>query len=365
MTTLGDLVTLQGGGTPARNVAEYWNGDIPWASVKDLNHPRLRSTEECISAAGVAASATNIIKAGHVVVATRMAVGRASLLEVDAAINQDLKALIPKPGKRVHASYLLHLLTAGAPFLEKRATGATVKGIRGEVLESLPVPHPYYEEQRRIADILDRADAIRRKRREGIALLDMLVRSAFVERFGDIPLRRSRWPFQPLRPFLSAASGKSSKAVLSPVETKIPVYGGNGVNGWATTALYHEPVVVVGRVGQQCGITRVTEGPAWVTDNAIVVTVTDPETIDSAYLASALQHSPLRSSVMRLDLPFINQATILDYPLPLPPVKLQREFSRLKSQLLRLHGPFRRGLEQAQLLCDSLAHRTFGAFEVT
>jgi type I restriction enzyme S subunit len=103
---------------------------------------------------------------------------------------------------------------------------------------------PPIAEQRRIADILDKADAIRRKRKEAIALTEDLLRSAFLDMFGDILARCSKWPFRPLREFLSAASGKSSKSVLSEIETAIPIYGGNGVNGWATQALYDEPVVV-------------------------------------------------------------------------------------------------------------------------
>ncbi|NNC15538.1 restriction endonuclease subunit S [Corallococcus exiguus] len=191
---LGDLVTLQGGGTPPRDESRYWNGTIPWASVKDLGASRLGSTVECISPAGVEASATRVIKAGHVVVATRMAVGRASILEVDAAINQDLKALVPRPGRQVHPSYLLHLLGASTAFLERRATGATVKGIRSEVLESLPVPHANYDEQRRIADILDKADAIRCKRKQAIALTEELLRSTFLEMFGDPVTNSKEWP---------------------------------------------------------------------------------------------------------------------------------------------------------------------------
>lgn len=223
MTVLGDLVTLQGGGTPPRDEPRYWNGAIPWASVKDLGVSRLVSTVECISPAGVEASATRIIKAGHVVVATRMAVGRASILEVDAAINQDLKALIPRPGRRVHPNYLLHLLGARTAFLEKRATGATVKGIRSEVLENLPVPHTNYDEQRRIADILDKADAIRRKRKEAIALTEELLRSTFLEMFGDPVTNSKGWPVRPLGELVDIRGGGTpSRARADYFEGTIP-----------------------------------------------------------------------------------------------------------------------------------------------
>jgi len=191
---LGDLVTLQGGGTPSRSESTFWNGDVPWASVKDISSSRLTHTMESISSAGVRASATNVVPAGNVVVATRMAVGRASILEIDAAINQDLKALIPRAHAKVHPPYLIHLLTASTKYLESRATGATVQGIRAEVLEELPVPHPVYADQVRIADILDKADAIRGKRKEAIALTEELLRSTFLEMFGDPMTNPKGWP---------------------------------------------------------------------------------------------------------------------------------------------------------------------------
>src|SRR5688572_28643343 len=52
-------------------------------------------------------------------------------------------------------------------------------------------------------------------------------------------------------------------------DTPIPVYGGNGIAGYTHRPIVHEPVVVIGRVGQKCGEVYLTEGPAWITDNAL------------------------------------------------------------------------------------------------
>ncbi|MFP3490101.1 hypothetical protein R0K20_21125, partial [Staphylococcus sp. SIMBA_130] len=65
--------------------------------------------------------------------------------------------------------------------------------------------------------------------------------------FGDIPAKKSPFILKGCRGAVSAASGKSNKAVFSNQTTEIPVYGGNGINGYATKALYDEPVIVVGR----------------------------------------------------------------------------------------------------------------------
>ena len=92
---LGSLVEIKGGGTPRRDLPEYWGGPIPWATVKDFVTTKIDGTQESVTELGVRKSATNIIPAGNIIVPTRMALGKAAINIVDLAINQDLKALIP------------------------------------------------------------------------------------------------------------------------------------------------------------------------------------------------------------------------------------------------------------------------------
>ncbi|MGU3404101.1 restriction endonuclease subunit S [Methylobacterium brachiatum] len=179
---LGDLITIRGGGTPSRSIPAYWNGEIYWATVKDFKSMELAETEESITLEGIRESATNVIPAGSVIVPTRMAVGKAAINTIDLAINQDLKALLP--GSDVESRFLLHFMLAQGKYLESQAQGATVKGIKLDLLRSLPFPRIPRSEQRRIAAILDKADAIRRKRAEAIALADDFLRSAYLSLVG-------------------------------------------------------------------------------------------------------------------------------------------------------------------------------------
>ena len=118
---LGDLVDIKGGGTPNRGEPSFWNGEVPWATVKDFKSTELSKTEDSITHQGVANSATNIIPAGTIVVPTRMAVGKAAVTSVDMAINQDLKALIIRDNSQVDQRYLLRFLLGKAQMLEGMA----------------------------------------------------------------------------------------------------------------------------------------------------------------------------------------------------------------------------------------------------
>lgn len=157
LALLGDhLDRVVGGGTPSRKRPDYWAGGIPWASVKDMTKPRLETTEETISEAGLAASATNLIPPGTIVLVTRMAVGAVARTARPTAINQDLKALFPK--STLSADYLFYLLQMHGPRLALLSPGTTVSGLRLEALRALAILVPPLPEQRKIADILSSED---------------------------------------------------------------------------------------------------------------------------------------------------------------------------------------------------------------
>jgi type I restriction enzyme S subunit len=125
---LGDLVTFVGGGTPRRDRPDYWGGDIPWASVKDLQSQSLEMTAETITTLGLANSASNLIPKGTVIIASRVGLGKVAINKKPVAINQDLKALTPR-SNNIRPRYLLQFLYSKAEYFERAGVGATVKGL--------------------------------------------------------------------------------------------------------------------------------------------------------------------------------------------------------------------------------------------
>ncbi|MBB1350965.1 MULTISPECIES: restriction endonuclease subunit S [unclassified Pseudoalteromonas] len=190
---LGELVTIKGGGTPSKKIEGYWNGNIPWASVKDLKSNEISKTVDAITELGVNNSATNIIPAGTILTATRMALGKFAINTVDMAINQDLKALFINDETKVDRDFLIRFLESKAQYIDSEGKGATVKGITLDFLKHLEIPLPPLDEQKRIAAILDKADAIRRKRQQAIQLADDFLRSVFLDMFGDPVTNPKGW----------------------------------------------------------------------------------------------------------------------------------------------------------------------------
>ena len=140
-----------GGGTPDKSNEAYWNGDIPWMSVKDVHQDSMYAdrTIDSITPAGLENSSSNLIEANRLIVVMRMAVGRAVINKLPVAINQDLRALFFRDN--VTQEYILRIFK----ILKFETSGMTVKGIKLWVLLNTPIPLPPLAEQKRIVAKLD------------------------------------------------------------------------------------------------------------------------------------------------------------------------------------------------------------------
>lgn len=142
---LGDLVlSIKSGGTPSKQVPSYWNGRIPWASVKDLGFGEpVSDTQDHITTEGLNEGSI-LAEAGSILICTRMGLGKIGEALVDLAINQDLKALTLSAAisKQYFINYYKTISIAG--------TGMTVAGIKQGDLLNFLVPVPPLSEQHRI-----------------------------------------------------------------------------------------------------------------------------------------------------------------------------------------------------------------------
>ncbi|EAN5608562.1 restriction endonuclease subunit S, partial [Salmonella enterica] len=186
MVKLKDCCQVVGGATPKRNIASYWDGDIPWITPKDvsnLDEPYIYEAPEYISSAGYKAAATYMLPAGTVLLTSRAPIGNVAIAGIELCTNQGFKSLIP--GQNVHSKYLYHCIKKFVPQLELLGNGATFKEVSKRVVEDFEIPLPPLEEQKRIAAILDKADGVRQKREQAIKLADDFLRATFLEMFGD------------------------------------------------------------------------------------------------------------------------------------------------------------------------------------
>ena len=114
---------------------------------------------------------------------------------IDCAIGRSVAAVRPEPA-RLFTGYLYHFLQTQVSRLRARSQGMAQGVITREMLQDIAIPLPPLPEQRRIAEILDKADALRAKRRAALAQLDTLTQSIFLDMFGDPATNPKGWPIR-------------------------------------------------------------------------------------------------------------------------------------------------------------------------
>ena len=174
------LFRLIGGGTPSKDRPEYWVGDIPWVSSKDMKVDVITDTEDHISEDAVRESATNVVPEGTILIVARSGILRhtipVAITGKRVTINQDIKAAIPRK-EGLEARYFAYVIKGFQDQLLTlwRTQGATVESLDTEVVGNTDFPIPPPVEQRAIADFLDREtakmDALIAKQKELAAAL--------------------------------------------------------------------------------------------------------------------------------------------------------------------------------------------------
>ena len=183
---VNDFAEVVGGGTPSTTVPEYWDGDIPWITPKDLSDTGERFTASgarSITLQGLGNSGARLLPPGSVLFSSRAPIGLVSIAREEVATNQGFKSLIPKAD--FDSLFIYYLLKNNVPYIESRANGSTFKEINGAAMRGLEFRVPHLAEQRAIASILgaldDKIEVNRKMAATLAAIARMLFKSWFVD----------------------------------------------------------------------------------------------------------------------------------------------------------------------------------------
>ena len=122
-----DIVDIKGGGTPKTDIAEYWNGDIPFFTPKDINDVFCIGTEKNITDLGLSKCSSKLYSKNTVFITARGTVGKVCMAGRDMAMNQTCYALI---GKKKYGQHFIYMQTISiVERMKKKANGAVFSAI--------------------------------------------------------------------------------------------------------------------------------------------------------------------------------------------------------------------------------------------
>jgi len=200
---LKSLCQIKHGGTPSKANSAYWQGEIPWVSPKDMKLSVLFDAADHITDAAIDNSATSLVPVNSILVVVRSGILAHTLPVAQVgrplAFNQDIKALIPN-SEKIDPDFLFWFVRSQQSRVLSQGVkkGATVHSLQSGFIENLQVPLLARTEQRRIVELLSRAEGIVRLRREAQQKAVELIPAIFLDMFGDPATNPKGWKFQRL-----------------------------------------------------------------------------------------------------------------------------------------------------------------------
>ncbi|WP_189396551.1 restriction endonuclease subunit S [Janthinobacterium lividum] len=155
MNSIAEISTVVGGGTPSRDVGQFWRGSIPWLTPGEVSSEaaiHISATRENISKEGLRGSGATLLPPGSLMITTRATLGARAINTVPMTTNQGFKSLVFKvPSDALFYYFLVDRLK---PEFVRRASGTTFLEVSGTEVGQIKVPVPPTCERALIAEIL-------------------------------------------------------------------------------------------------------------------------------------------------------------------------------------------------------------------
>lgn len=383
--SLAELCNIQSGGTPLRTNPKFYGGGIPWAKIGDLSSVtgQVSTTEETLTEEGLAAIGGRLFQSGTLLFAIYGSIGKMAFCRQPTATNQAILGINIRDPNRLSERFLYHCLLGKQSQFLGDGQGIAQKNLSAGYLRELSIPLPPIDEQRRIAAILDKADALRRKRKRALDLLDGLTQSIFLEMFGQPGQSKSTVEQRPLSDLAELINGDRSSNYPSGddlVDSGIlflntSTITRNGIDTSRANYITDEKFASLtqGKVKDQdiiitlrgsLGLTALFDRAgetAFI--NAQMMIIRPRKIVDARYLLQALQLDTVRLHFKKIGsgsaVPQLTGKQMKELLIPLPSLELQKEFFNIRTRIDPLQRAAVQSIQGSELLFASLQSRAF------
>jgi type I restriction enzyme, S subunit len=250
--------------------------------------------------------------------------------------------------------------------------GSTMKHITKDRFEALSLALPPLPIQKQIADILEKADAAREKRRQANQLTEQFLQSAFLEMFGDPVTNAKGWEVSQVEEVTRSHDSRRiplESSIRERRHGKFPYYGASGVIDYIDDFIFDFETVLIGEDGanlfaRSTPIAFIANGRYWVNNHAHVLTPNDSMTRE--YLVFFLNRTDLKPYISGSAQPKLTAANLSRIPISVPPIHEQQKFTALVEKVESLRAKQRESEKELENLFNSLMQRAFkGELEFT
>ena len=380
---LSDVFDLQMGKTPSRDNNMYWkDGNLPWVSIADLSKSQIyiENSKEMITNLAAKDTLMKCIPQDTVIMSFKLSLGKTAITRTPLYTNEAIMAFVDKKVIQIEPKYIYFLFRN---IQWGQYTNNAVKGktLNKKFFSDFQINIPEYIQQTKIASILIRINKILEYKHSLIKAYDALIKSRFVELFGDPVLNEKGWDLTSLESVCQSiyGGGTPSKKIKEYYMGTIPWVTSKdmksdiivdsiehitqvAIDNSSTKIIPPESVLIVIRSGILKHTLPVCINKSRVTINQDLKALVLDERCKAIYLQYLLKalEKDILSGVRAVTADNIEFNSLKKRKIPIPPINKQIKFSQMVNQINKLKSDVQKSIDETQLLMDSLMQEYFG-----
>ena len=380
---LGDVFTLQMGKTPDRNKLSYFSKvGNKWISIADITKSDkfIKETKECITDVAVQESGIKKIPQNTVIMSFKLSIGKTAITTEECYSNEAIMAFLPNGLCDFDNNYLYHL------FSNKNWSEGSNKAVKGitlnkESLSNVYIPLPPLETQQKIAAVLDKVQKIISESKAILEKYDTLIKSRFIEMFGDNPIENGKWKVEKLEDVCDLITDGTHKTPNYQQKGIRFISAKNIINGkidltdtkFITEEEYKQ-------IQKRCRVEKndvlLTKsgslGSSAIIDFDIPIGLFESLAVIKykrnllngifvkELLSAESSQKQFNNGVKGIAIKHLHLNVIAALKIPIPPIKLQNDFATFVQQIDKSKFSVQKSLEKAETLYKSLMQEYFG-----
>ncbi|MCS6132735.1 restriction endonuclease subunit S [Clostridium botulinum] len=383
---LGEIFKITSGGTPSKSNNEFYeNGTIPWIKTGDLKEKNLLKSSEFITELALEKSSAKLFPKNTVLIAMYGAtIGATSILKIEATTNQACCAFLPS--EEIIPDFLYYYFKAHKSEIVSLGVGGAQPNISATILKNIKIPVLSSIKQQKIICTLDKAQELIDKRKVQIEALDELVKSQFIEMFGNPSINDKGWIINKLSTVVSnIENGKSfvcenfNRSNEYPAILKLSAVTYGIYNANENKALTHEDLFVSSVEVKSGDLLFTRKNTPELVGMSAFVYDTQPnlmmpdlifrfntnEKINKIYLWKLINHDLFRERIKSLSngsaksMSNISKQRLMELNIPIPPIEFQNQFADFVKQTDKLKFEMQNSLKELEDNFNSLMQRAF------
>lgn len=383
MVKLGDLGQIITGNTPKTSEQENYNSnDICFIKPSDFNEENISFIEKSeFYISDKARNKARIIPKNSILVTCIGIIGKVAINNIECAFNQQINAIIPKENKCI-TNYVAYAIQFQKDYIQDIANAAVVPILNKTQFSNIEIPLPPLEEQCKIAETLDKVSDLIEKRKQQLEKLDLLVKSKFVEMFGDPITNPKNWITKSLLEIGICKNGMNFRYDDSGVEIHCL-----GVGDFKDLSVIDNmsilPVISLNEMPTEDYLLKDgdivfvrSNGNKELVGRCLVVYPKDTittfsgfcirfrktyESITIPYLLQVLKSDSIRKNMAGrgANIQNLNQQILNSLVIPIPPIELQNQFADFVKQTEKTKTIINQSLEKLETLKKALMQEYF------